>query len=191
MERQDQQLAYIQDRLSNAERSAFEAEMAGDPGLAAETAVMRAARAEIGREAPLADRADGWARLDAAITSESAAPANDNRRPWRMVAQAASVAIASIALWQFAVVPRLGGDTGAQYQTASEAADGPALQVIFARSAPVGEIAALLGELEGTITDGPGSLGVFHIAFPDDALRDAAAQRLAARTDLVEQVFAQ
>ena len=166
--------------------------MAGDAALAAETEVMRAARAEIGRDMPPTDKAAGWARLDAAISAERAGPANDNRRPWLMVAQAASVAIAAIALWQFAVVPQLGDDTGAEYLTASEAVvDGPSLQVVFAASAPVGEIAAVLAELEGTVTDGPGALGVFRIGFADAALRDAAAERLAARSDLVDQVFAE
>ena len=192
MGRDDQVVNYLQGRLDEGQRRAFEADIAADPALAAEIEVLQAARqlndqdtASHGR-----DMHDGWARLDAAIGAEAAAPAaNDNAAPWKALAKAACIAVVSIGLWQFAVAPRLAAPPQAEYAPASQSEGSEAvLQVIFTDSAPAGQIAALIYELGGTVIDGPGAIGLYRIAFEDAQSRADAAVALAARPDLVASV---
>lgn len=183
MDRDDAILNYLQGRLAPAERDRFEAEMKADAPLAAEVDVMRAVRADLAA-APKHDNAGAvWNKLLASIDPPLRA-ANQNRSPWAQVGRYAAVALLAVVSWQFAVAPRIFGapDT---YRAASEETDAFILQVRFADEATMTEIGALLGPLDGTISDGPSALGIMRISFIDEAARQQAAEAFRARPALV------
>lgn len=193
MDREDQILEYVQERMTALDRATFEAELKADPSLLAELKVVQAVRADLNAEtAELADPAGGWARISSSIDAQAApvAAANDNHAPMRQWLQMAAAAVLAVGVWQLAVVPNL-GDSDVPYQTVSEEADAAILQIIFQPDAPFGDIAAVLAELEGSLVDGPSAVGVVRVRFKDNALRDKALAGLAARTDLVADVFEQ
>jgi len=165
VDRDDEMLNYVQNRLTGDRRAAFEAEMQTDPQLASEVKVMQAVRVEL------------------------SPPANDNRAPIRQLFQMASAAVLAVGVWHFGVAPSL--NSGGPYETVSEEAGGPVLQVVFAGTASLGDVTALLEQFEGQIIAGPTALGVYRVEFADTALRDAALTELAERSDLVSDVFAQ
>lgn len=196
MDRDDAILEYLQDRLPPEDRLAFEASMAQDADLAAEVEVMRAVRTEMASGAVHENAQAVWDKLSTAMdTAQNAATdqarhhaptaANENRPPWVQALRYAAVAVVAIAAWQVAVVPRL-GDAGDRFRTASDQVSEVALQVKFTPVATLAEIGALLGPLGGTISDGPGALGVVQVSFVDAEQRDAARAVLEARRDLVE-----
>lgn len=184
MDRDDRLMAYLQDRLDPAARAAFEAEMAASPELQAEVSALRAAAADLGQAAvPQGAAEAGWTRLSRAIDAERPAASNDNRPPYRALAQAAAVAAVAVAAWQFAVVPRL--PVPGSFVPASEQAAGPALRVVFAAGAPMADVTALLQQIGATVSDGPGAIGLYTLHFADAAALEAAEVALAARPDLV------
>lgn len=189
MDRDERVLAYLQDRLAPDARASFERQIGDDPGLGAEIAMLRSARQVFAEEVPVGNRSAGWDRLSAAIDADRPAAANTNRPVLRALAQAAAVAVIAVALWQVAVVPRLGG-LGVEYRTVTEAAEGPRLQVSFAGDATMADVAELLNEVGAIIVDGPGARGIYRLSFTDDAGLQAAVERLQARPDLVDGVFA-
>lgn len=130
----------------------------------------------------VAEADEGWERLSRSIAAERA-PANLNRGP--RLAQFAAVAIGAVAIWQFLAVPYLPGREDAGFVPVSEAADGIVLRVGFAEGASAAELTALLTELGARIVDGPSAVGLFTLAFDDNAARDSAEASLAERTDLV------
>ncbi len=183
MDDDDRVLAYVQGRLDQAARSDFEQEMVTRPALRAEVTALEATRGAFAAEQD-AERAsdDGWERLSRSIEAERA-PANLNRRP--MLAQFAAVAIGAIAIWQFLAVPFLPGQDSVGFTPVSEATAETVLRVGFADGATAAELTALLAEVGGRIVDGPSAVGLFTLAFEDDAARDAAEALLADRTGLV------
>lgn len=189
MERDDAILDYLQGKLSKEERMRFETAMADDASLAAEVEVMRAVRAELAN-APRHAQADAvWNRLSAEM-APTPQVANENRSPWTQVLRYAAVAAVAVACWQVAIVPRIGGGPEV-YRAASESADAFVLQVKFADNATVSEIAQVLAEVEGTISDGPSALGIMRVSFAVEASRAQALDTLAGRPALVEFVQAQ
>ncbi len=188
MDRDDEMLNYVQNRLSSDRRAAFEAHMKTDPQLASEVKMMQAVRVELSQEGEALEGASGWERLSSSIDA-SRAPANDNRAPIRQLFQMAAAAVLAVGVWHFGVAPSLNG--GGPYETVSEVAGGPLLQVVFAGNAPLGEVTALLDQFEGQIIAGPTALGGYRVEFADTALRDAALAALTERRDLVRDVFAQ
>ncbi|MDP5220067.1 hypothetical protein Q5Y75_22950 [Ruegeria sp. 2205SS24-7] len=186
MERDQDILDYLQDRLGPSERETFEKTMARDASLAAEVAVMRAVRSELDASPKHAQAEAVWDRLSVEIDGTPRA-ANDNRQAWRHVLRYAAVALLAIAVWQFAVVPRIGEAPGG-FRTASEQVDDFALQVKFVDGAPFGDISDLLGTLGGVISDGPSALGLVRVSFPDAAARAAALEAMREQVDFVEFV---
>lgn len=64
MDADEKLTAYLHGRLGVEDRAAFEAEIAGNPGLQAELSALRAAAAALGgAPVPPNAQADGWARL--------------------------------------------------------------------------------------------------------------------------------
>jgi len=186
----DRLIAYLQGRLDEAERAAFEREMRSDPTLAAEAAALRGARERFAQEERSAEarRGAAWERFQGALPIRTPSAANDDR-PFRLsLAQAAAVVVLAIGLWQFAVAPMLTGDQAA-FVTVSDDAEGPTLQVVFRPDASLGEVSALLREIGGDVSSGPGALGVWRLEFEDADALDAAAQVLANRPGLVETVL--
>ncbi|WP_138468831.1 hypothetical protein [Poseidonocella sp. HB161398] len=175
----DRILAYMQDRLDPAARAEFEAEMAARPALAAEIAMLQGTVREFGRsELPAGSREAGWERLSAAIDAERMPrPANRNRALAAL--KVAGIVAATVAVWQFGVVPQLPQQEPG-FITATETAEGPVLRAAFVPGATLGEVTQLLQEAGARVIDGPGALGLYTLGFADDAARDAAEARLAA-----------
>ena len=194
MDREDRILAYLQDRLDPDSRDAFEAEMTEDPALSSEIAALRAARQEFASEVAEGDATAGWERLSASIDQAEMnipTPANTSRAPRFAIWQVAAVVAAAIMVWEVAVSPQFETSDPARYQTVSEAASGPVLQVIFKEGAAIGEISALLQGIDGKISDGPSAIGLYRIGFADAEALRAAREALVQRTDLVETVLEQ
>lgn len=184
MDREDRLMAYIQNKLPTEDAQSFEAELAADETLAAEVAALRAVRAEFGEQDKAEDVQAGWARFEEALDEVAPQPANRNRPVKLSLLQVAAVVVASLLLWQFAVVPNLSETVGTGYETVSEEPAGPILQVIFQSDASIGAISELLGEYDGTILDGPSAMGLYRIEFPDMERRDAARAAFAERPGL-------
>lgn len=185
MERDDEILEYLQDRMGRDDRDRFEADMAEDASLAAEVEVMRSVRTALA-SGPIHENKDAvWARVSRSI-DQMQEPANVNRAPWGALLRYAAVAVVAVSAWQVAIVPRISSapDT---FRPASEQTAGVALQVKFTDAAMFTDIAALVYTLNGTIIDGPGALGILHLSFPDTDLRAQAIDVLE-RSDLVEFV---
>lgn len=186
----DKVLAYAQSRMSTAQRTAFEAELEQDLALRAQLAALQAAGSSFAKEQEEVPQ-EGWARFSRLIEShtdtDTVAPANDNRPIRFSLLQVASIAVAAVVSWQV-VGSLLWQSDPAGYVTASALAEEPALKVAFTHSAALGDVGALLLELEGRIIDGPSALGLYTIAFPDAAARDKAAAALRARADLSADV---
>lgn len=176
MDRDQSILDYLQNRLSSADRKAFETVMAQDASLAAEVDLMRSVRAELASMPGHKNANAVWDRLSAQMDAAPQA-ANDNRRPWQQALKYAAVAMIAVAAWQVTIGPRLNeGPTG--FRTASEETAAFTFQVKFIESATLGEIAALLAPLGGTISDGPSALGLVRLSFAEAGLRDAALKTL-------------
>lgn len=191
MDRDDRILAYVQCKLSDTDVAAFEQDLQRDADMAAEVLALRAARAEFGRDTEQGDATAGWARLEAAINAEHGAPANDNRPVRLSLWQTAGLIAASLALWQVAVVPMTRTQVTPGFEAVSETTQAPVLQVRFSDAAPLGQINALLREVDATVVDGPGALGLYRIAFTGAQQLEAARAALTARPELVEMVTVQ
>ncbi|WP_424975361.1 hypothetical protein [Dinoroseobacter sp. S124A] len=185
MDREQDILDYLQNRMRPEAQSAFEAEMTRDAALAAEVDLLRKVQAELAN-GPEHHQAEAvWDRIAAQI--EMPTPANENRRPWAQALRYAAVAVLAIAVWQVTLGPRFLQGEG-NFRTASDAQVEAALQVRFAETATLAEIAEALTPLGGTITDGPTALGFVQLSFPDADAAAAARQALAARPELVELI---
>jgi len=187
----DKTQAYVAGQMTPQERAEFEADVQADPNLAAEVAVAQAARTAFSDEdARAAKRAEqGWARLEAEIAPRALPqPANDNRPVWRGWVQTAAAVVVAVGLWQVIAVPQISGNDDG-FVPVSASTQGPALQVIFAETAELGDVVALLSDLDGIVIDGPGALGLFRISFADEAARDSARAALQSNTDLVMEVM--
>lgn len=179
--------AYANARLSQDERDAFESEMAGDASLRAEVAALTAAQKVFANDTHDMPK-HGWARLSDRIDAQDPRAANDNR-PFRFsLLQAACIAVTAILGWEL-VGSTLLSNEPATYTTASAEVAGPALQVVFSSDAAVSGITEVLADLNGSIVDGPSALGLYVVAFPDDATRDAAFDALGQRSDIVSEVL--
>ncbi len=191
-DRDDEILFYLQGRMTTDAREAFEARMQGDPDLAAEVGMLADLRAAMDSPQPEGAADAGWARLERqiAIDERRRTPANANRPLSRPVAlwQALGMAAACVALWQLAAVPLVTQGPGPGFAPVSETIAAPALRVRFADDAPAGAINALLYDIGARVIDGPGALGLYLLAFDDDAARLAAETRLKGESALVAMV---
>jgi hypothetical protein len=184
-------LAYIRGDL-DARQTERIARLSNErPDLAADIALIRGVRAADAADAEAhgAPGALGWARLAREIDADRSTGAG---RPGHMrpMWQLAAAAICAVGLWQFAVVPFLSGRQEGQpgYAPVSEATvDGPQLRVAFAPDATEGDIRALLQAIGAEITAGPGALGLWTLAFTDQAARTAGLAELQS-AELVESV---
>lgn len=189
MDRNDTIISYLQGRMPKAARVRFDAEIVEDQDLAAQVAALRSARDVLGKEQHNL-QPHGWDRLSAAIDAESGKPANDNR-PLRMsLLQAACVALVSVMGWHFVAEPLL-NTTPALYKMASSESAQMILQVRFADNASISDISRVFYELEGSISEGPSALGIYRVAFENEAVRAAAMAALEERKDLVLEVLEQ
>lgn len=187
MDRDDKVLAYVQDTMTVQDRVAFDAEIAADADLAAEISALIGAR-EVMTPKSGPDVQGGWAQLSARIDETRFRPANENRPVFLSLVQVASVAVASVLLWQVVVTPLIGDGAGT-YIPASAFDPAHELQVTFTDTATIRDVSVLLDDLGATIVSGPGALGVYGITFVGAEERKAAQDALAARPDLVVEAI--
>lgn len=187
MDHEDRILAFVQGRLSEADKTAFESDMKNNRAFAVEVEAMLALRREFeAADSPDTDR--GWRDLERAISADSQAPANLNRPLRFSLWQTGGLIAASLVLWQFVAVPTFMTAPAPGYQTVTEGVEQPTLQVLFVEDANITAINALLAESNGTIVDGPSALGLYRVAFQSTASRDAALTALQEQSDVVDMV---
>lgn len=177
--------------LEGDERDAVEAAVADDPQLQAELEALKSIRSEMQADAPAATPGEfGLARLmrdidretQDRLSAQAPAETTDRSRIWKF-ATAAAVALVALQTAVFVTSPEsvielAGGG--------SEAQTGPTVIVAFNETATEGAIRAALLDLGLVIVDGPSALGLYTLAAPDEATRDAAIDRLSALTGLVD-----
>jgi hypothetical protein len=169
--------------LEGEEARAVEALSKESPAAAKELEFLRGLRAQM----KTADAGNspgelGWRRLQQQIARERGASIRGTR--WRQVA---AIAAAVVILLQAAVI----GYQWRQGDVITAGGAGATLQVRFAPTASETAIRELLQQIDGTIVDGPGSLGVYHVkvenAETDPAVAAKALESLRARSDIVLQ----
>jgi anti-sigma-K factor RskA len=169
--------------LEGEEARAAEALAKDSPAAARDLEFMRGLRAQMKTlESGNSPGELGWRRLQQQIARE--------RRPamrgggWRTIA---AIAAALVILLQAAVIFHQwqGGDV------VPAGGEGATLQVRFAPTASETAIREILQEIDGTIVDGPGAIGVYHLriegAAEDPALAAKALEILRGRPDVVLQ----
>lgn len=186
MDRDQDILDYLQDRLTPDRKAAFENEMAQDASLAAEVDLLRSVQANLA-QSPKHENADlVWDRLSAEFAAAPVA-ANVNRPLWKEALKYAAVAVLSVTTWQVTVGPRIASDQDG-FRAASEDEIDASIQVKFVETASYSEIAAVLAQLDARITDGPSALGLVRLSFADANAQQQAISVLEANTALVEIV---
>ena len=169
--------------LEGEEARAVEALTKQAPEAAQDLEFLRGLRAQMkAAEAGNSPGELGWRRLQQQIARERGASMQGTR--WRNIAAiAAAVVIVLQAAfifyqWRQGDVVTAGGEAAT-------------LQVRFAPTASETAIRELLQQVDGTIVDGPGSIGVYHVkiegADADPAVATKALEALRARTDIVLQ----
>jgi hypothetical protein len=124
----------------------------------------------------------------APLPAQAAGPLRASPRGWvrgasRPLSLAASIALAvAFGALGTAVGSRFGGEEPPRYETASAppavSAAGPALDVVFRKSASAEEIERALHEVGGSVVAGPSGLGVYRIALRPGADARGAAGSL-------------
>ena len=186
MELDDELLFYIQNRLSEQDRRAFEERLATDENLRAELAVLQAARNDFAEKNDGAsDLGAGWAELEGRMDAAQMTAANDNQ-PIRLgLLQVAAVSAIAVMVWHFVAVPQFVKDPST-YETVSEENDGHIMQVIFRPDATIAQTATFLTQFEGSISDGPGAIGVYRLRFADPEQLKNALEAAKANGELFE-----
>lgn len=188
-------LSYAKGRLSQDDCKALDAAIANSPEYLEELEVYKglARAAALRPEDAVTPGALGWARLSRAmdeIDADRQTPeaANDNVRSWRY----AALALGAVVLGQLAfTVSKSASDTDSRYVPVSASQAGSIAQITFSPDATEGDIRALLLASEASLVSGPSALGVYQIAFRDDASRMLGLSLLAEATGIVESAAAQ
>lgn len=188
----DDLVAHVAGRTLPDERAGLAAAAANDQDLAAEIATLAAIRNEIrssGEAAHGASDEFGWARLSRAIDQDRQhASAVGRARRWRAVAAIAVIAFA-VQMVASLTAP---GSGPARFETAAvEAARPHLVQVTFSPDAREGDVRALLISADGQIVEGPSSLGVYLVAFDNEAAREAGLTAFLAAGAIVSFAAAQ
>ncbi|MEM7005831.1 MAG: hypothetical protein AAF498_08110 [Pseudomonadota bacterium] len=183
-------LDYVQHRLSDEDRTKVEVAAENNDALAEELAYYQglANAGELAAASP--DHELAWARLSKAIDEEQSttAPtliaANDNSHLWRI----AAFSLGLIALVQTGFLLSSGytsnNDQSLYVPVTEEGVY--AVQAIFSDSATAGDISNLLNRIEGEITAGPSSLGLYEIGFSSVEKRDSGLETLREASELIE-----
>lgn len=185
MDDDDRLLAYVQNRLTAEDATAFETELQSRKDLQSELAAIRAWQAEFETDLPDPSlKLAGWERLSQAMqVADLPQPANDNR--WPRWTQLAGVAAAAVLAWQFAIVPMLPEFGGGTYTPASQVEASFALRIAFEDTASLAVVQNLLQEIGATIVDGPSAVGLYTLSFEDETARERAHAVLAGRDDVI------
>lgn len=186
----DALVAYANHTLDPAEQPALDAHLADCDRCREELDWLTTLRAGMQAEPLPAVDELGLARLMREVKAEQRpARAATSAPSWWRGAMAAAVLV---MLVQFGVIA-VQWQPDAGYQPLSETGQevGPVLQVRFAPAASLAEIQALLEQIEGRIVDGPGALGLYRIALPEEADHKAALATLKAADGIVIQALAE
>lgn len=185
MDREETLLLYVQDRLPDAERHAVDAQLATDPAMAAEVALLQAARAAFGAQQEPADHDAGWADLEARMDAQKPLAANENRPIRLSLLQVAAACAVSVVAWQMFAVPQIPTQP-ATYETVSQQTDEHLLQVIFQPDVTLAQTAAFLRAFDGSISDGPSAVGLYRLRFESAEQMQNALAAAQADTSLFE-----
>lgn len=186
----DALVAFANHTLDPTEQAKLEAHLAACDRCREELDWLTTLRAGMQAEPLPAVDEVGLARLMRAVKAEQrSTPSTTSAPSWWRGAMAAAVLV---MLVQFGVIA-VQWQPDAGYQPLSETGQvvGPVLQVRFAPTASLAEIQALLEQIEGRIVDGPGALGLYRIALPEDANGEDALATLKAADGIVIQALAE
>ncbi|RLJ41034.1 hypothetical protein BCF46_3610 [Litoreibacter meonggei] len=191
MDREDELLFYVQNRLSERDREAFEERLATDQILAAELAVLQAARNNFTeKKSGASELSVGWADLEGRMDAAQPTAANDNH-PIRLgLLQVAAVSAIAVMAWHFVAVPQF-AKTPDAFETVSQESDAHVLQVIFSPDATLAETAAFLTQFDGSISGGPSAVGLYRLRFADPEQLESALEAAKANGALFEFVAAE
>lgn len=171
---------YLNDTLSDEERSEVEAVLAEDEGLRQELALLSHIRDEIKADAPKFSPGElGLARLTRAI--------GDRKAPVRrreLGVMVASFGAAILAIGSIFYISTEDGDP--RFVQAGAGANARVLVVAFQPSARQREISQLLLAHDITIIDGPSAIGLYRIAVPSEREPGEILAVLRAATAIVE-----
>lgn len=186
---EEQLLDYVRGRASAELSAQIEAEVAKEPALRAEIALMRGLKPSLQDAVPLNPPGElGWRRLEADIRREGKlpAPANKSRRSsvWRVAAVVFGFAAIGQATYIGTVLNTPEEDI---YRTASRATDAHVLGVGFASDATASDINALLRSVDARLIDGPSAISLYRVAF-DTADALSAGRDLLDASPLIELV---
>ena len=191
-------LAYLQVQVSRQTADLIESEVATNPQLASELAIMKGVRrsqsSHIDRESP---GELGWARLSksidgielAGVDSELKIAAGQSSsviavgRFWskRMeLWQAAACAMLSVAVWHTLAQPIFSSASrDASYMpVTSETVDHHHMRIIFSEQATEAEMRRLIRSLDAEIIAGPSAIGFYTLRFQSEELRKEALEIL-------------
>lgn len=182
--------AFVNGTLSASEREQIQHHLAECEPCRQEVEWLATLREQMQKDPLPAVNEMGLARLMRTVKAEQRpAPAKTSAPSWWRGAMAAGVLV---MLVQFGVIAVQWQPEGA-YQPLSESGQlsGPVLQVRFAPTVSLAEMQGLLEQIDGRIVDGPGALGLYRIALPEEADREAALATLQAADDIVVQALAE
>lgn len=169
--------------LKGEEARAMEALAKESPAAAQDLEFMRGLRTQMkSMETANSPGELGWRRLQQQIARERTSTVRGTG--WRNIA---AIAAAVVILLQAAVI----GYQWRESPVITAGGDGATLQVRFAPTASETAIRELLQEINGSIVDGPGAIGVYHVKIADAEEDPTAAAKalevLRARSDIVLQ----
>ena len=174
--------------LKGEEARAMEALAKESPAAAQDLEFMRGLRTQMkSMEAANSPGELGWRRLQQQIARERAPQMRGTR--WQNIAAIAAAVVillqAGVIGYQWTQVPPVVVAGG----------EGATLQVRFVPTASETAIRELLQQVDGSIVDGPGALGLYHVKIEDAEDDPAAAAKalaaLRARSDIVLQAEAE
>ena len=199
---------YLNGSLSAEERARVEQALEAEPALKAELAALESlSEAVVESSNSVAVPASDFDLVMQQIDGVEAAPVAARAEPaglsllesfrslFAMPAMRfAAVAAALVVMVQSAAIVGLlvqapgegvGYETATGPQPVEATAAGPRLLVMFQPEAGLAEFATLIGEIDGSIVEGPSQEGAFIVEIAPDADVDAAIQKLQASEDLV------
>lgn len=186
---EDDLIAYTGGTAPEPLRQRIEAAMANDQDFRAEIAVMRALKTALSSDTGVNHaREFGWRKLEAEIRRDSRAPQSPKARSATSLWRAAAIVFGIAVIGQTGYLAYLtGGTPEAGYRTASDPFDAFVLAIAVADNAKADATLDLLLRAKGRVIDGPGSLGLYRVAFASETAL-AEGRTLFQASELIELV---
>ncbi|MDE4174868.1 hypothetical protein PXK01_11940 [Phaeobacter sp. PT47_59] len=180
----DELLAYLRGETTPEQTAHIEKAASTDDGLRAELALMSGLKPALAAASDGPDaRTFGWKKLEAEISRTAQVAPVPRQGLWRV----AAVLLGALVVGQGAYIALAPSAEAPAYRTVSEDSVAFGLGVGFVATAKIGEVQTLLRETGARIVDGPGSLGIYRLAFETEAAR-AKARELLQLSPLVDLV---